>query len=231
MTQNKSKIAISKKGKKMKRIRTFVLILVIMLSTFIGFNIIKVKADEVIDETTEETTTEEVVEEEQGFFEKNWGVLLSSLLGTTSGLSLLIVFLIKVAKKVKGLVDDTSSNAKANGKNTEALDLISKELANAQTALQQAYLEIEKLTTYIQENNDKFKEDTKQSIQNLKHEIVTDYGDKVIMMEQAYTNIMEILKLISENSDDIVRNGASRLINELIEESKKEVVSNGEQES
>ena len=41
---------------------------------------------------------------------------------------------------------------------------------------------------------------------------------------------MKILDLIANNSEDIVKTGASRLISEMVEEAQKGVTNNGEQE-
>lgn len=173
----------------------------------------------------------ETPEEEQlGFFEENWKTIISALLGTASGVSLLCAAVGFLIKKLTKATEDAKKKAEENGSNTEVLNGLAKGLQQAQQDLVIAYNKIEELTVKLQNNNEQFKTNLLNNINAFKNEIITNYGDKVILMDEHYKDILNILDLIANNSEDIVKAGASRLISEMVEEAKKEVAKDGEKE-
>lgn len=173
----------------------------------------------------------ETPEEEQlGFFESNWDTIVSALLGTTGGLGLLFGIAGLILKRLKKRIAQNEEQAKANGQDTSTLKALQNRLDDAQQGLAIANAKIEELTNKVIENNEQFKTNLIKEINSFKAEIIKEYGDKVITMGEHFEAIMSILSLIANNSDDIVKNGASRLISDLVNEAKKEVENNGEKE-
>lgn len=210
----------------MKKIFKTLIVFFVILIGFFTVCSVKVHAeDEVVEENVEQ-----VEEEQLGFFEENWKSIVSALLGTTGGLGLCFGLLKLAIKRIDKVITESKKKAEENGANTDALTRMANLLKQTQNDLDIAYNKLNELTNKIQTDNEQLKTNLTNSINAFKSEIIANYGNEIILMSEHYKDIMKILDLIANNSEDIVKTGASRLISEMVEEAQKGVTNNGEQE-
>lgn len=210
----------------MKKIFKTLIVFFVILIGFFTVCSVKVHAeDEVVEENVEQ-----VEEEQLGFFEENWKSIVSALLGTTGGLGLCFGLLKLAIKRIDKIITESKKKAEENGANTDALTRMANLLKQTQNDLDIAYNKLNELTNKIQTDNEQLKTNLTNSINAFKSEIIANYGNEIILMSEHYKDIMKILDLIANNSEDIVKTGASRLISEMVEEAQKGVTNNGEQE-
>lgn len=210
----------------MKKIFKTLIVFFVILIGFFTVCSVKVHAeDEVV-----EDNVEEVEEEQLGFFEKNWQSIVSALLGTTGGLGLCFGLLKLAIKRIDKIITENKKKAEENGTDLDSLNKMANLLKQTQNDLDIAYNKLNELTNKIQTDNEQLKTNLTNSINAFKSEIIANYGNEIILMSEHYKDIMKILDLIANNSEDIVKTGASRLISEMVEEAQKGVTNNGEQE-
>lgn len=169
-----------------------------------------VENEENTEEEVENNTEEPVVEEEptqeepeeEGFLEENWKLIVSSLLGTSGGLGMLLYFVLKTTKTAKGVIDSLAANGETDTKTKNSLSNASKKFEEAD----------KKLTELI----DKFEEKQSKTEDKL-NKIYEDNKVELNSLMNAFIDLAEAFKIMVNNSDELVKKGVSNRINKIID--------------
>lgn len=167
--------------------------------------------EEEVENNTEEPVVEEeptqeepVVEEEleEGFLEENWKLIVSSLMGTSGGLGLLLYFVSKAIKTAKGVSDSLVANGETDTETKNSLSNASKKFEEADKKLTELIAKFEEKQSKAEEKLNKIYEDNKVELNSLMN---------------AFIDLAEAFKIMVNNSDELVKKGVSNRINKIID--------------
>lgn len=152
----------------------------------------------------EEPTQEEPIQEEveEGFLEENWKLIVSSLMGTSGGLGVLLYFVLKAIKTAKGVTDSLVTNGETDTKTKNVLSGASKKFEEADKKLTELIAKFEEKQSKAEEKLNKIYEDNKAELNSLMN---------------AFIDLAEAFKIMVNNSDELVKKGVSNRINKIID--------------